>query len=143
MRLTMTAAITARWGHRVDDLIHTHAWTIEATVEGPIDAPKVMPADDLEAVLHRAVAPWVGHYLTDADVGPWKGYEALVWDREATVEEIVRRLWEALEPQVPGLIELALVEAQEFDRCRTVRLSRSLDELAASEALRSGLASAV
>ena len=49
MRLTITAAITARWGHRVDGLVHTHAWSVEATVEGPPDAPKVMPADDLEA----------------------------------------------------------------------------------------------
>ena len=38
MKLTITAAIQARWGHRVDGLIHTHAWTVEATVEGPADA---------------------------------------------------------------------------------------------------------
>jgi hypothetical protein len=29
-----------------------------------------------------------------------------------------------LECQVPGLVEVALVESTEFDRCRTVRLSR-------------------
>lgn len=120
----MTAAITARWGHRVDGLIHTHAWTVEATVEGPTDADKIMPADDLEALLMRTIEPWRDHYLTDEDIGEWKGYSALVWDREPTVEEVVRRLWGSVEPQVPGLIELALVEAHEFDRCRTVRLSR-------------------
>ena len=123
MRLTITAAITARWGHRVDGLVHTHAWTVEATVEGPPDAAKVMPADDLERVLADAVEPWTGHYLTDVDVGEWKGYQPLVWDREATVEEIVRRLWAVVSDEVPGLAELALVEAHEFDRCRTVRLS--------------------
>ena len=48
MRLTITAAIHARWGHHVDGLIHSHAWTVEATVEGPADADIVMPADDLE-----------------------------------------------------------------------------------------------
>lgn len=123
MRLTITAAITARWGHRVDGLVHTHAWTVEATVEGPPDAVKVMPADDLERVLANAVEPWTGRYLTDVDVGDWKGYQPLVWDCEATVEEIVRRLWAVVSEDVPGLAELALVEAHEFDRCRTVRLS--------------------
>ncbi len=123
MRLTITAAISARWGHRVDGLVHTHAWTVEATVEGPPDAAKVMPADDLEQLLADAVEPWSGHYLTDVDVGDWKGYKPLVWDSEATVEEIVRRLWAVLRNDVPGLTELALVEAHEFDRCRTVRLS--------------------
>jgi 6-pyruvoyl-tetrahydropterin synthase len=120
----MTAAITARWGHRVDGLIHTHAWTVEATVEGPADIDKIMPADDLEALLMRTVEPWRDRYLTHQDVGEWKGYRALVWNREPTVEEVVRRLWQMLDPEVPGLIELALVEAHEFDRCRTVRLSR-------------------
>lgn len=124
MRLTMTAAISARWGHRVDGLIHTHAWTVQATVEGPADAAKVMPADDLEELLHKAVSPWVGHYLTDVDAGPWKGYQPLLVEREATVEEIVRMLWQAIEADVPDLVDLALVEAHEFDRCRTVRLSR-------------------
>ena len=124
MRLTITAAISARWGHRVDELIHTHAWSVEATVEGPSDAGKVMPADDLERVLVDAVAPWAGHYLTDVDVGEWKGYRPLLWNREATVEEIVRQLWRVVEEDVPNLVELALVEAHEFDRCRTVRLSR-------------------
>jgi hypothetical protein len=61
--------------------------------------------------------------LTDTDVGPWKGYEALVWDREPTVEEIVRRLWGQLEGVLSGLTEVALVESTDFDRCRTVRLS--------------------
>lgn len=124
MKLTITAAITARWGHRVDDLIHTHAWTVEATVAGPVDAPKVMPADDLERLLCDAVAPWARRYLTDEDVGEWKGYEPLVWEREPTVEEIARRLWSMLDPQVPHLESIALVESSEFDRCRTVRLAR-------------------
>ena len=60
MRLTMTAAIHARFAHRVDGLVHSHPWSIEATVEGPADAAKVMPADDLEAILHRAVEPLAG-----------------------------------------------------------------------------------
>jgi 6-pyruvoyl-tetrahydropterin synthase len=124
VRLTITAAIKARWGHRVDGLIHTHAWTVEATVEGPADAPKVFPADDLEALLTRSVSCWSGRYLTDEDVGPWKGYEPLVWEREATVEEIVRRLWDVVAADAPELVELALVESDEFDRCRTVRLTR-------------------
>lgn len=123
MRLTITAAIHARWGHRVDGLVHTHAWTVEATLQGPADCDKVFPADDLEGVLRATVEPWQGKYLTDTDIGTWKGYEPLVWDREPTVEEIVRRLWAALEPQVPGLVEVALVESTEFDRCRTVRLA--------------------
>ena len=36
-----------------------------------------------------------------------------------------RRLYQALEPQVPGLVEVALTESSEFDRSRTVRLRRS------------------
>ena len=121
MKLTITAAVQARWGHRVDGLIHTHAWTIEATVGGPPDCDKIIPADDLERTLVQAVQPWQGHYLTHEDVGEWKGYQPLVWDREPTVEEIVRRLWAQVKPIVPGLTELALVESTEFDRCRTVR----------------------
>ena len=106
----------------MDGLVHTHAWTVEATVEGPADAVRVMPADDLERVLRCAIAPWVGHYLTDEDVGPWQTYTPLVWDREPTVEEIVRHLWRALEDEVDGLVEVALIESTEFDRSRTVRL---------------------
>ncbi len=124
MRLTITAEVTARWGHRVDGLIHSHAWTVGATVEGPADAAIIIPADDLEALLLAKVAPWVGHYLTHEDVGPWKSYQPLVWDREPTVEEIARRLWSAVADDVPGLVEVFLVEATEFDRTRTVRLSR-------------------
>ena len=92
LHLTITAAIHARFAHRVDGLVHSHPWSIEATVEGPADASKVMPADDLEALLHQLVEPWRGRYLTDADVGEWKGYQPLVWDAEPTVEEITRRL---------------------------------------------------
>ena len=62
----------------------------------------VMPADDLEAILHRLVEPWRGRYLTDTDIGPWKGYEPLLWDREPTVEEITRRLWCQLDTLGPG-----------------------------------------
>ena len=124
MQLTITARIQARWGHRVDGLIHTHAWTVEATVEGPADADIVMPADDLEDLLHREVAPWAGHYLTHLDVGAWKSFTALVWDKEPTVEEIVRRLWASIEPKVPSLVEISLTESEEFDRSRTVRLRR-------------------
>jgi len=123
MRLTITAAVTARWGHRVGGLIHTHAWTVEATVEGPCDAAMVFPADELERTLCAAVHPWERHYLTDTDLGEWKGYAPIVWDREPTVEEITRRLWDRLMGEVPGLTSLALVESTEFDRCRTVRLS--------------------
>jgi 6-pyruvoyl-tetrahydropterin synthase len=125
LHLTITTAIHARWAHRVDGLIHSHPWSLEATVEGPTDADKVIPADDLEQILHRVVEPWRGHYLTDEDVGNWKGYEPLVWDREPTVEEIARHIWEQLDPKVPGLVSIGLVESTEFDRCRTVRLTRS------------------
>lgn len=135
MRLTITTAIHARWGHRVDGLIHSHAWTVEATVAGPVDTPKVMPVDDLEDVLSEAVADWCGHYLTDEDVGQWKGFEPLVWDREPTVEEIVRRIWIAVGAKVPGLVEIALVEAKEFDRCRMVRLAGTVDESLADHRL--------
>ena len=123
LRLTMTAAIHTRFAHRVDGLVHSHPWSIEATVEGPADAAKVVPADDLEAILHRAVEPWQGHYLTDTDLGPGKGYVPLVWDVEPTVEEIARRLWDRLAADVPELVSVAVVESTEFDRCRTVRLS--------------------
>ena len=122
MQLTISAAITARWGHRVDGLIHTHAWTVEATVEGPADAPMVFPADDLERLLVDTVRPWEGHYLTHENTDAWKGYEPIVWDAEPTVEEITRRLWLELDKQVPNLVSIALVESNEFDRCRTVRL---------------------
>ncbi len=40
MKLTITASIHARWGHRVDNLIHTHAWTVEATLEAHWTAKK-------------------------------------------------------------------------------------------------------
>ena len=123
LHLTMTAAIHARFAHRVDGLMHSHPWSVEATVEGPTDAARVMPADDLEALLRDLVEPWRGHYLTDTDVGEWKGYQPLVWDREPTVEEIARRLWDQLAASVPGLVSLGVVESTEFDRCRTVRLS--------------------
>lgn len=123
MRLTMTAGINARWGHRVDGLIHTHAWTVEATLEGPADAHKVYPADDLEQVLLDIVEPWRGHYLTHEDVGEWKGYQPLVWPREPTVEEIARVLWDHLADRVPGLAEVSLVESAEFDRSRRVVLA--------------------
>ena len=135
MQLTITTAIHARWGHRVDGLIHTHAWSVEATVAGPVDVAKVMPADDLEQILSDTVGCWTGRYLTHEDVGPWKGYEPLLWDKEATVEEIVRRLWAILDPRVPGLVEVALVESSEFDRCRTVRLSRGAGPTIESAAL--------
>lgn len=127
LHLTMTAAIHARWAHRVDGLIHSHPWSVEATVEGPADAEKVIPADDLEQVLHDLVEPWRGRYLTNEDVGEWKGYLPLVWDREPTVEEIARRLWCALDRRVLGLVSVGVVESTEFDRCRTVRVSRRSD----------------
>ena len=123
LRLTMTAGIHARFAHRVDGLVHSHPWSVEATVEGPADAAKVMPADDLEAVLQGALEEWRGKYLTDEDLGPWKGYEPLLWDAEPTVEEIARRLWDRLAAEVPGLVSLAVHESTEFDRSRTVRLS--------------------
>ncbi len=124
MRMTISVAIQARWAHRVDELIHSHAWTVSATVAGDPDCDKVYPADDLEQLLSLTVEPWRGHYLTGVDVGRWKHFEPLVWDREPTVEEIVRHLWAELAPQLPGLQEISLEEANEFDRCRTVRLSR-------------------
>ncbi len=124
MRMTMTAAIQARWGHRVDGLIHTHAWSVEATVEGPADASMVFPADDLERLLLETVEPWRGRYLTNEDVGEWKGYTPLLWEREATVEEIARQLWCSLDRQLDGLSEVSLVEGTEFDRSRRVTLAR-------------------
>jgi 6-pyruvoyl-tetrahydropterin synthase len=124
LHLTITAAIHARWAHRVDGLIHSHPWSVEATVEGPPDAEKVIPADELEQVLHELVEPWRGRYLTHVDVGEWKGYQPLVWDREPTVEEIARRLWAELDERVTGLVSIGVVESTEFDRCRTVRVSR-------------------
>ena len=124
LHLTMTAAIHARWAHRVDGLIHSHPWSLEATVEGPADVAKVIPADELERILHELVEPWRGRYLTDEDVGEWKGYTPLVWDREPTVEEIARRLWSELDQRIDGLVSVGVVESTEFDRCRTVRVSR-------------------
>ena len=75
-------------------------------------------------ILRIQVQPWTGHYLTNIDLGPWKSYQPLLWDKEPTVEEIVRRLFNDLEPRVPGLVEVALTESAEFDRSRTVRLRR-------------------
>src|SRR3954454_15505006 len=124
LHLTMSVAVHARFAHRVDGLIHSHPWSVEATVEGPADIDKVMPADDLELILARMLEQWRGRYLTDADVGEWKGYSALVWEREPTVEEIARRLWAQLDETVPGLVEIAVTESTEFDRSRVVRLTR-------------------
>lgn len=130
MKMTISASIHARWGHRVDGLIHTHAWKVGACVAGPVDADKIYPADDLERELTCVVEPWRGHYLTDTDVGPWKSFQPLVWDREPTVEEVVRHIWDTLEArfaQISGvdLESVTLEEASEFDRCRVVTLSRS------------------
>jgi len=108
----------------VDGLIHTHAWTLEATVEGDPDCDMVYPVDDLEYLLTATVEPWHGHYLTNEDVGLWKGLQPLVWDREPTVEEIARRIYATLSDKLPGLMEVALVESTEFDRSRTVRFTR-------------------
>ena len=129
MKLEMNASIHARWGHRVDGLIHTHAWKVGATVSGAIDCDKVFPADDLEQLLCDVVEPWRGHYLTRDDVGVWKGFEPLLWDREPTVEEITRRLWHTLDAAIGPmsgvtLESVSLEEAAEFDRCRVVTLSR-------------------
>jgi 6-pyruvoyl-tetrahydropterin synthase len=128
MKLTMSASIHARWGHRVDELIHTHAWKVGATVSGPVDCDKVFPADDLERLLTEVIEPWRGHYLTHEDVGEWKGFLPLVCDREPTVEEIARRVWreleERIEPTSAVLESVSLEEASEFDRCRVVSLSR-------------------
>ena len=46
-----------------------------------------------------------------------------MWDREPTVEEIVRRLWQALAPELANLHAVSLEEANEFDRCRMVTLT--------------------
>jgi 6-pyruvoyl-tetrahydropterin synthase len=124
LHLTMSVAVHARFAHRVDGLIHSHPWSVEATVEGPADVDKVMPADDLELILAKLLEHWRGRYLTDTDVGEWKGYTALVWEREPTVEEIARRLWAQLDEAVPGLVEIAVTESTEFDRARVVRLTR-------------------
>lgn len=130
MKMTISASIHARWGHRVDGLVHTHAWKVGATVSGPVDCDKVYPADDLEALLGAVVEPWQGRYLTDTDLGQWKGFTPLVWDREPTVEEIVRRVWTHVQDELdarPGVVleSVSLEEASEFDRCRVVTLSRS------------------
>jgi 6-pyruvoyl-tetrahydropterin synthase len=130
MKMTISASIHARWGHRVDGLIHTHAWKVGAKISGPVDAAKIYPADDLEKELTCVVEPWRGHYLTSEDVGRWKGFEPLVWEREPTVEEVVRHIWDALDARfaaIPNadLESVTLEEAAEFDRCRVVTLSRS------------------
>jgi 6-pyruvoyl-tetrahydropterin synthase len=130
MKMTINASIHARWGHRVDGLVHTHAWKVAATVSGPPDCDKVFPADDLERILADVVEPWRGHYLTDdATVGRWKGFDPIVWDREPTVEEIVRRIWGQLDDAFGNVDEVtlegvSLEEASEFDRCRVVTLTR-------------------
>ena len=106
-------------------MIHTHAWTVEATLEGPLDSKKVYPADDLEKILTDAVEPWSGHYLTKKDVGIWKGYKPLIWTKEPTVEEITRNLWDHLSKKVPTLTGVSLIESSEFDRCRKVSLTKN------------------
>ncbi len=136
LQLTMSVAIHVRFAHRVDGLIHSHPWSVQATVEGPADIDKVMPADELEAILARTLEPWRGRYLTDEDIGEWKGYAPLIWDREPTVEEIARRLWDLLDEEVPGLVGISVTEATEFDRSRVVRLARPsglLDETTAED----------
>jgi 6-pyruvoyl-tetrahydropterin synthase len=130
MKMTITASIHARWGHRVDGLVHTHAWKVAATVSRSPDCDKVFPADDLERLLSDVVEPWRGHYLTEDDtVGTWKGFVPLVWDREPTVEEIVRQIWAQLDAAFDEIPEVtlegvSLEEASEFDRCRMVALTR-------------------
>lgn len=130
MRMTITASIHARWGHRVDGLVHTHAWKVAASISGPIECEKVFPADDLERILADVVEPWRGHYLTSGEGdGTWKGFDPIVWDREPTVEEIVRRIWRQLDAVFDEIDDVALdgvslEEASEFDRCRVVTLTR-------------------
>ncbi len=129
LRMTITASIHARWGHRVDGLVHTHAWKVAATLSSDADCDRVFPADDLEALLARVVEPWRGRYLTHVDVGHWKGFDPLVWDREPTVEEIARRVWSPVDAELDAtsgvrLESVSLEEASEFDRCRVVTLSR-------------------
>jgi 6-pyruvoyl-tetrahydropterin synthase len=124
LQMTISASVQARWGHRVDGLIHTHAWTISAVVEGDPEAEKIHPADELEQALLSVVAPWQGKYLTNVDDGHWKGYTPMIWAREPTVEEITRQIWDHLVSTVPGLLEVSLEEAAEFDRCRVVTLRR-------------------
>jgi 6-pyruvoyl-tetrahydropterin synthase len=129
LTMTLQASIHARWGHRVDGLIHTHAWKVSAVIEGHAECDKVFPADDLEQLLTDVVAPWQGKYLTHEDIGTWKGFVPLVWDHEPTVEEIVRRIFSAVDDVIArhdgvSLREVALEEASEFDRCRVVTLRR-------------------
>lgn len=129
MKMTITASIHARWGHRVDGLVHTHAWKVEATVSASPDCDKVFPADDLERMLADVVEPWRGHYLTHDEAGPWKGFDPILWNREPTVEEIVRQIWGQLDTafaDIPDVIleGVSLEEASEFDRCRVVTLTR-------------------
>lgn len=130
MKMTISASIHARWGHRVDGLIHSHAWRVGATVSGALDCHKVFPADDLERMLGEVVEPWRGRYLTDEDVGDWKSFAPLVWDREPTVEEIARHLWAELAEPIDAhdgvrLESVWLEEAAEFDRSRVVTVSRT------------------
>jgi 6-pyruvoyl-tetrahydropterin synthase len=128
--MTLQASIHARWGHRVDGLVHTHAWKVSATIEGDVECEKVFPADDLEQLLTDIVTPWQGTFLTHEDVGPWKGFVPLRWENEPTVEEIVRQVWIAADRVIGQhdairLREVALEEASEFDRCRVVTLRRA------------------
>ena len=123
LHLTMTAAIHARFAHRVDGLVHSHPWSIEATVEGPADAAKVMPADDLEALLHELVEPWRGRYLTDADLGDWKGYSRSCGTPSRRSRRSPGGCGTSSTPTCPGWCRSAVVESTEFDRCRTVRLT--------------------
>ena len=105
------------------DFIHTHAWTLEATVEVISIMDKVYPVDD-PSTKRPPPSSRHGHYFTHEDVGVWKGLQPLVWDREPTVEEIARRIYRSLADKLPGLIEVALVESTEPDRSRTVRSTR-------------------
>ena len=55
MRMAISASIHARWGHRVDGLVHTHAWKVGATVSGPVDAKKIFPAaPNFSAISYRS-----------------------------------------------------------------------------------------
>ena len=79
----------------------------------------------MEKILTEVIEPWSGYYLTQKDVGIWKGYKPLIWDREPTVEEITRNLWDHLSEKIPSLIGVSLVESSEFDRCRKVSLTKN------------------
>ena len=69
--------------------------------------------------------PTKPHKKDEKDVGIWKGYKPLIWDREPTVEEITRNLWDHLSEKIPSLIGVSLVESSEFDRCRKVSLTKN------------------